>query len=64
MVIRDDFHLKSKTYIKIENELQCRDSGTWWAKPDTLVVSVSRSNWKDAGTRFEGAVLIYSATFF
>ena len=32
MVIRDDFDLKSKTYIKIENELQWPDSGTWWGK--------------------------------
>lgn len=32
MVIGDDFHLKSKTYIKIETEILRRVSGIWHGK--------------------------------
>lgn len=64
MVIGDDFDLKSKTYIKIENELQYRDSGRGGMSPGRPEVPDRRSTWEDAGTLLTELFLICAATFF
>ena len=64
LVIRDDFHLKSKTYIKIETELSHRFWGTWLGKTRHIggirqpIEMVRRQN------TFGGIALIGAATFF